>query len=259
MTGLLLVTGLLGIPSWADIDRHITWIMAVTSAGLLAAGVWTTRVRLSRGRFRPAVVFWRNLAELHNRLIARVRRQGPCTIPLTGPVILAANHNCSLDPLLLITTSPNRYPSFMIAREYTRMPVVSRLIRMIDCIPVNRTGIDTASVKLALRHLAAGRVLGLFPQGRIRPPDDIGDVHEGVGLLALRSGAAVIPAYISGTRHTDSVVGPFLLPQRVVVRYGRAVDLSPWRGREKDRAAYREVAHHVMDQILALRPSEVAS
>lgn len=256
MAGLLLATGILGIPNWPNIDRHITWIMALTSSVLFSAGISTTRTRLRRGRFGPAITFWRNLAELHMRLVARGRREGPCTIPGSGPVILAANHNCSLDPLLLISTSPNRYPSFMVAREYAELPVIGRLIGLIDCIPVNRTGIDTASVKAALRHLAAGRVLGMFPQGRIRHPDERGEIHEGVGLLALRSGATVIPASISGTRYSDGVVAPFLRRHRAVVRYGPPVDLSPWKGREKDRTAYREAALHIMEQIEALRPGD---
>ena len=253
MTGLLLATGLLGIPSWPNIDQHITWIMALTSLALLAAGVWTTRVRLYRGRFGPAITFWRNLAELHNRLITRVRRDGRCTVPLTGPVIVAANHNCSLDPLLLISTSPNRYPSFMVAREYLEFPVFGRLIRMIGCIPVNRTGVDTASVKAALRHLGAGGIIGLFPQGRIHHPDEIGEIHEGVGMLALRGGATVIPAHISGTHYSDNVMAPFFRLARAVVRYGPPVDLSPWHGREKDRDAYREAALHIMEQIESLK------
>jgi 1-acyl-sn-glycerol-3-phosphate acyltransferase len=228
--------------------------MVLTSFTLLVSGVWTTRARLRRGRFGPAITFWRNVVELHNRLIARVRREGRCTVPLTGPVIVAANHNCSLDPLLLVSTSPNRCPSFMVAREYAELPLFSRLIRMIDCIPVNRTGSDTASVKAALRHLAAGRVIGLFPQGGIRPPDQIGEIHEGVGMLALRGGAVVIPAYISGTHHSDSVVAPFFWPQRAVVRYGPPVDLSRWKGREKDRAAHREATLYIMERIEALRP-----
>lgn len=254
MAGLLLATGLLGIPSWPDIDRHIAWIMGLTSAILLGTGVWITRVRLRRGKFGPAITFWRNLAELHMRLVARARRDGRCTIPGTGPVIVAANHNCVLDPLLLITTSPSRYPSFMVAREYAELPIVGRIISLIDCIPVNRTGIDTASVKAALRHLEAGRVLGMFPQGRIRRPEERGDVHEGVGMLALRSGATVIPVNISGTRYSDGIVAPFFRRHRAVVRYGLPVDLSRWKDRERDRAAYREAALHIMDRIEALRP-----
>ncbi|MFH1418429.1 MAG: MFS transporter [Planctomycetota bacterium] len=253
--GILLATGWLGIPHWRNIDRYVPFILIVVGGTLFVTGVWVTRVRLRRGRFRPAVEFWRNLSEFHNRLLARVRRHGPCTIPTTGPVILAANHACSIDPFLLISTSPNRYPSFMVAREYTRIPLFGRLIKLIECIPVNRTGVDTASIKASLRHLADGRVLGIFPQGRIPRPDEPLKVQEGVGMLALRGGATVIPAHISGTRYSDGVTVPFLRLHRAVVRYGPPVDLSPWQGREKDRAAYREVAEHIMERINALAPT----
>lgn len=253
--GLVLTTGVLAIPQWANIDRYVPLLLALIAAMMLVGGIATIVTRLRRGQFGLALTFWRNLAEFHVRLVARVRREGRCTIPGQGPVILAANHTCSIDPLLLVSTSPNRYPSFMIAREYTRIPVVSRLIKLIECIPVNRSGVDTASIKAALRHLERGRVLGIFPQGRIRRPGDPLEVHEGIGLLALHSGATVIPACISGTRYSDSVLAPFLRRHRAVVRYGPPVDLSAWKGRERDRAAYREVAEHIMQCVFALERS----
>ncbi|MBN2561359.1 MAG: MFS transporter [Phycisphaerae bacterium] len=254
--GILLATGWLGIPRWVNIDRYVPLILLTVGLLLFVFGVWITRVRLRRGRFGSAITFWRNIAEFHCRLVARVRRDGVCTIPPTGPVLLVANHNSTLDPFLLISTSPNRCPSFMIAREYAQWPLFGRLVSLIDCIPVNRTGIDTASVKASLRHLAAGRALGIFPQGRVRHPDDPIEAHEGVGMLALRGGATVIPAHVSGTHHSSNVFAPFLWPQRAVVRYGPPIDLSLWRGREKDRAAYREVSEHIMARINALKPAQ---
>ncbi len=253
IAGLLLATGALGIPEWPNIDRHITWIMTLTSGTLLTGGVWTTWVRLARGRFGRAITFAKNVNEFYCRLWHRVRREGRCTIPLDGPVIVAANHASSLDPFLLTATSPNRYVSFMIAREFARIPLFRRLVELIGCVPVNRSGMDVASVKAALRHLNAGRVLGIFPQGRIQAPHEPIEVREGVGLLALRSGAAVIPAFVSGTRYSGSVIVPFLRRQRAVVRYGPPVDLSAWRDRAGDREAQREASLAIVNAIFALR------
>jgi 1-acyl-sn-glycerol-3-phosphate acyltransferase len=253
--GLLAATGVLAIPTWPGIDRYVPLLLLAVALGLLLGGFTSLVTRLRRGRFRPVITFWRNVTELHARLFARVRREGACTMPTSGPVILAANHGSVLDPFLLIATSPNRYPSFMIAREYAQWPLLGRLVRMIDCIPVNRTGIDTASVKAALRHLDAGRVLGIFPQGRIRHPDEPVELQEGVGLLALRSGATIVPAHVTGTRYSASVLTPFLRRHRAVVHYGPPVDLSAWKDRKRDRAAYREVARHIMDRINALGPA----
>jgi len=264
ITGLLAATGLLGIPEWPNIDHHITWIMGATAAALFGCGLWTTLLRLRRGRFGLVVTFWKNLNEFYCRFWPRVRRVGICTIPIRGPVIVAANHVSTLDPFLLTACSPNRVIGFMIAREYAFIPLFRRLVEAIECVPVTRSGTDTASVKAALRHLERGRVLGIFPQGRIQAPGEPLELREGVGMLALRTGAVVIPAFISGTkppivgdgsrwRAFWSVVMPFFQRHHAEVRFGPAVDLSSWRGRERDRRACREAAERIMQSILALR------
>lgn len=262
MTGLLLATGVLGIPEWPNIDRHIAWIAGLTSLGLFAAGMWTTMVRLRRGRFGRAITFVTNLNQFYCRFWARVQRDGICTVPAQGPVIVAANHCSSLDPFLLSATSPNRFVSFMIAKEFAGFPLFRRIVELIECVPVNRTAVDVSSIKAALRHLESGRCLGIFPQGRIVfPGDDVG-VRDGVGMLALRSGATVVPAYISGVHQRPffggkygdffSLVAPLLFRQRAQVRYGKPIDLSPWKGRERDKSAYAEVSRDIMDRINAL-------
>lgn len=256
MSGLLLATGIIGIPDWGAIDRAIAWIMLAASLLLLCFGIWTTRLRLGRGRWGPAITFWVNLSAFHCRFWHRLKRPGLCTIPYDGPVIVAANHNSTLDPFALNAGSPNRYISYMIAAEFTKIPLFNRLLKSVDAVPVTRSGVDTASVKAALRHLSHDKCLGIFPQGGIRDPKEPFEVRDGVGLLALRSGATVIPAYIDGIEYTQSVMKPLLMRQRARVRFGKPVDLSEFKGREKDRDAYREASQKIADAIVAIRDSD---
>jgi len=256
MAGVLASTGILGIPDWGAIDRYIAAIMLGVSLMLLCFGIWTTRLRLNRGRWGPAITFWVNLSAFHCRFWARLKRPGLCTIPYDGPVIVCANHNSTLDPFVLNAGSPNRYISYMIAAEYTRIPLFNRLLKSVDAVPVTRSGVDTASVKAALRHLSAGKCLGIFPQGGIRNPAEPFEVRDGVGLLALRSGATVIPAYIDGIKYTEGVIAPLICRQHARVRFGRAVDLSEFKGREKDRDAYHEASQKIADAIIAIRDSQ---
>jgi len=256
MAGLLLATGLLAIPQWRDIDRYVPLLLALTAAALFGVGIWSVRIRLRRGRFHAALNFCINANVFFCRFWHRLRREGVCTIPVEGPVIVAANHYTTLDPFVLSAASPNRYIGFMIAREFAEIPIFRWLVRVIECVPVSRSGVDTASVKAALRHLAAGKVLGIFPQGGIQHPDETPRIREGIGLLALRSGATVVPAFIDGIPHTNSVIRPLLRRSRARVRFGRPLDLSAWQGRERDRAAYREVAAVIMDNVFRLAPPE---
>ncbi|MCA9256408.1 MAG: MFS transporter, partial [Phycisphaerales bacterium] len=256
MAGFLAAAGALGIPSWPNIDRHVPKIMLAVSVVLFVTGVITTYIRLRRGPFGVVLSFWKNLNDFVCRLLPRARREGICTIPRDGGAIVVANHNSTLDPFVLTSTSPNRIPGFMIAIEFAKIPFFSSLVRAIECIPVTRSGQDTSSVKAALRHLQDGKLLGLFPQGGVRAPDEAIKVRDGVGMLALRSGAPVIPAYIDGIKYYDSTVKPFLTRHKAVVRYGEPVDLSEFKGREKDREAYKAASEKIMEAIMALKPTQ---
>lgn len=255
MAGFLAAAGTLGIPSWENIDQYVPAIMLGVSVVLIATGIVTTYIRLRRGPFGVVLSFWKNLNDFVCRLLPRARREGICTIPREGAAIVVANHNSTLDPFVLTSTSPNRIPGFMIAVEFAKIPFFSSLVRAIECIPVTRSGQDTGSVKSALRHLQDGKLLGLFPQGGVRDPNEAIKVRDGVGMLALRSGAPVVPAYISGIRYSDSTFRPFFQRHKGVVRYGEPVDLSEFKGREKDRDAYKEASQKIMDAIMALKPS----
>lgn len=254
MAAFLAATGTLGIPSWENIDRHVPIIMLAVSLVLIATGIVTTIIRLRRGPFGVVLSFWKNLNDFVCRLLPRAKRDGICTIPRHGGAIVVANHNSTLDPFVLTSTSPNRIPGFMIAIEFTKIPGFKSLVKAIECIPVTRSGQDTSSVKAALRHLQQGKLLGLFPQGGVRKPDEPIKVRDGVGMLALRSGVPVVPAYISGITYSDSTAAPFFKRQNAVVRYGEPVDLTEFAGREKDREAYKQASEKIMNAIMALKP-----
>ncbi len=228
--GLLLASGLLGIPKWERLDRAVGYIIIATAALLLFTGILSLRQRLLPATDGWAYAFAANLNEFICRFWYRLKRQGPCTIPRTGPVIVTANHTCSADPLLLSAACRHRMIAFMIAREFSNIPVARRFVRLVNCIPVNRDGHDSSATRQAMRHLRNNSALGIFIQGRIAKPGEVPPPKDGVALLALRTGATVIPAYISGTRYTESVTAGFFVRHRAEVRFGHPVDLSDLRG-----------------------------
>ena len=173
---------------------------------------------------RLAVVV--KINELLCRLWYRWRRIGPCTVPRTGPVIITANHTCTADPLFLCAGCTYRKVSFLIAREYANLSIWRFFVRLVECIPVHRDGNDVAATKEALRRLHDGKAMGIFIQGRIPPPGQTIQPKDGVALLALHTGATVIPAHISGTKYRDSILGGFLARHRVRIRFGEPVDLT---------------------------------
>ena len=117
----------------------------------------------------------------------------------------------------------------MAKEELFRTPLMRWLLPRWQAFPVQRGAGDLAALKKALQVLAAGEPLVIFPEGTRREAGSPGEAELGVGMIALRSRAPVVPVFISGTEKMLPR-GGCLRFAHVRVRYGPAVDVH-------DRAA----------------------
>ena len=103
------------------------------------------------------------------------------------------------------------------------------------------------AVRETLRALSAGRVVGIFPEGGIDEHRDE-EGHRGVGYLAVKSGATVVPASITWDRPRPlNLLHALLKPGTAVVRYGTALPLAAQStlSDETIRAATRTIMHAI--------------
>ncbi len=226
------------------------WWLPIAPVGLIAVTA-LLMLLIPTGDMPLHVRFWWNTNRLYCRVWFGMRIRTPVTIPPEGPVVLVANHTSSIDPVLLIASVRHRPLGFMIAREFYDLPAFGRLIKMMECIPVNRDGQDTAATRAALRHLKDGKLLGIFIEGRIAKPGEEIEPKEGAALLALRTGALVVPAHVSGTYYSDDVAQSFFRPQRTRIRFGEPIDLSKLAD-PHDRDALPGLSRMLMDRIREL-------
>jgi 1-acyl-sn-glycerol-3-phosphate acyltransferase len=118
--------------------------------------------------------------------------------PPDGPVVVVANHLSDLDPLV-VGTALRRRVYFMAKHELFRVPVLRWWIAACGAFPVRRGEPDRQALRTALEILKRGGVLVMFPEGTrgrdrtLRPPE------PGAALLALRTGAAILPVAVLGT------------------------------------------------------------
>jgi 1-acyl-sn-glycerol-3-phosphate acyltransferase len=170
---------------------------------------------------------------LFSRAYHRVDIQTPPTLPRTGPAILVCNHISALDPLLLQGTA-SRVLIWMMAREYYEIKALRWFFETIEAIPVDRSGRDMAATRAALRALEQGRILGIFPEGRIEKTHELLPFQTGVAMMALRADVPVCPAYLDGTNRGMNMLPAVLTPNEARLRFGPLLHLAAPPGKKPD-------------------------
>ena len=130
----------------------------------------------------------------------------PISVPATGAALVVANHVSGLDPFLLIAAS-RRPLRFIIAKEQYRRPIVNAMFSAAGCIPVDRTQRPERAFREALRALAAGEVVALFPHGTIHTDaEPQRALKKGVARLAQLADCPVFSVRIEGIKGKGHVV-----------------------------------------------------
>jgi 1-acyl-sn-glycerol-3-phosphate acyltransferase len=158
-------------------------------------------------------------------------------IPSTGPVILAANHYDNLDAYLLLHLVP-RQVHFAARPDGFGTGGLCAIWRRLGAFPA-----DTWGIRYGLRLLAEDAAVGVFPQGTISK--DLMTRCAAAGVLALYSGAPVVPIAIRGT---DEVHLSSMLTCRanVCVRFGTPVEFSRCGGSAlRSRAVSDAILHNI--------------
>jgi 1-acyl-sn-glycerol-3-phosphate acyltransferase len=161
--------------------------------------------------------------------VARVYHQtivrAPQRLPRHGSAILICNHTSGLDPLLIQSVCP-RMIVWMMAKEYYEIKALNWIFKTIEVIPVDRGGRDLAATRSALRALEAGRILGVFPEGKIERSRDLLPFQTGVALMAIKAGVPVYPAYLDGTQRNKEMWEAFFYRNRATLAFGDAVEFD---------------------------------
>jgi 1-acyl-sn-glycerol-3-phosphate acyltransferase len=175
-------------------------------------------------------------------------------VPRAGGLIVVSNHLNNADPPM-IARAIGRPVVFMAKYEMLRVPVAGLLFRAWGAFPVRRGEADLGALRAASDVVRRGEALMMFPEGTRSRTGGLGKGHPGTALIALRTGAPVLPVAITGT---ESIRWPafFLRPRGV--RHVRVVIGEPFRlerGARVDTAAVERATVEIMRRIAALLPA----
>jgi 1-acyl-sn-glycerol-3-phosphate acyltransferase len=178
-------------------------------------------------------------------------------VPATGPVLLVSNHSSALDPAL-VGGAAARQLSFLAKAELFEIPGFGRLIRALNARPLRREGADASALRDALRMLHEGRALLVFPEGTRGPEGELRAPKAGAGMLAVLSGAPVVPVYVSGSGQAWPRGRRFPRRSPVTVTFGAPLVFeAPVSATRKER--YTEAARAMMSAIARLREQVIGT
>jgi len=157
------------------------------------------------------------------RRLYRLEVEGATNIPQEGGCLLAANHESSIDPALVVLTTER--PIHFLARAELWQPGLRRVLDSLGAIPVRRGQGDTRAMRRARRLLQAGELVAIFPQGTVLRFKNR-RYRRGAARLALTTGAPVVPIRLFGTATAFSILPPRIgFPKlRVVIGEPLAVE-----------------------------------
>ncbi|MGZ0203125.1 lysophospholipid acyltransferase family protein [Streptomyces sp. RM1] len=172
---------------------------------------------------------------------------GAWKVPATGPVILAVNHSHNIDGPMVMGVAP-RPTHFLIKKEAFVGPL-GDFLTGIGQLKVDRAAADRTAITDALGVLAAGGVLGIFPEGT-RGEGDFASLRAGLAYFAVRSGAPIVPVAVMGSSDRPGRLIKALPPlrSRVDVVFGDPFDAGDGSGR-RTRRALDEATERIQRQL----------
>jgi len=181
-------------------------------------------------------------------------------VPLTGPLILAANHESYIDPFL-VGSGFKRSIHYLAREDLFAVPVLHWLLPRLQTVPVDREGGGARGLKVILDRLLAGGGIILFPEGTRTRDGKLQRPRLGIALTVIKSNAPVFPVrvftYRAFGRHMR-----FPVPRRVAVKYGAPMTFDHLRAEAKTcskqrlKEIYQTVADDLMAAIAKLGPYE---
>jgi cytidylate kinase len=201
------------------------------------------------------------VARLLTQAVTRVRFEGAIDqIPREGPVIFAANHISNADPVILgawLVPRLGRRLHWLAKKEMFGWPIIGWMAAHGGMHPVDRSTADVEALRLARRILDEGHPLFVFPEGTRSPDGRLQEAKDGVSMLALRTGAPIVPIGIAGSDRVWPKGRKLPRPGgRVTVMVGRPIRLAdelPDGG--KGRTAKGAATRLLMTRIAELLPS----
>ncbi|MEW6028347.1 MAG: lysophospholipid acyltransferase family protein [Chloroflexota bacterium] len=185
-------------------------------------------------------------------ILCRVDAQGLDKVPARGPLIVISNHTGQLEvPLMFAWLQPRPLTGWAKIETWNNA-FLRWVFDLWGAIPVRRGEADTSALRAALEKLEQGYIFGVAPEGTRNKTGVLRRAHPGAVMLALRSGAPILPAAHWGGEDFGANLKR-LRRTDFHIRVGRQFTIST-NGERISREARQQIVDEMMYQLAALLP-----
>ena len=126
-------------------------------------------------------------------MACRVDDQELDRVPTRGPLLLVCNHVNFLEvPLVVSHLQPRQVTGFAKAETWDS-PMMGLLFDLWGAIPIRRGEADVMAIRRVLEALGQGMIVAIAPEGTRSGDGCLRRAKPGIGLLAARSAAPLLP------------------------------------------------------------------
>jgi 1-acyl-sn-glycerol-3-phosphate acyltransferase len=185
-------------------------------------------------------------------LICRIDDAQLARVPDQGPLIIATNHVNIIEIPIIYTRLQPRPVSGMVLADRWKNPLLGWILDVGETIPLRRGEPDIGALRTAIERLKAGHIVIIDPEGTRSGDGRLQKGNPGAVLLALRSGAPLLPVVFHGSEHYKENLRR-LRRTDFHIEVGRPFHLNAG-GRRVTRQARQQMIDEVMYQMAALLP-----
>ena len=190
----------------------------------------------------------RSIAIILFKVLFRLQAFGVGNIPLKGGFILASNHASYLDPPILGAACP-RVLSYLGKEGLFKNALFGRFLSALNVIPIKTHSGDIAALRRAIEGLKEERPLAIFPEGGRFNDGRLHQPLEGIGLIAAKTFAPIVPAFIAGSSKAMPVDSKFIYPKKIRIYFGEPIWPKEISSELHGRSLYQVIAAKTMKEI----------
>jgi len=200
------------------------------------------------------MTFWYLLGYSLSKAIARTffnyRVIGAENMIEEGPCIIAANHCSYLDPPL-VGVACKRAIHYLARKSLLDVPVLGPILPELNVIPVDQKNADRSALMGAIRVVRNGGAVLIFPEGTRSPDGKLKTAQPGIGMIAAKTRAPIIPVNISGSFEALGRQSVYPKIARITLKIGKRIDLT--RGAELGKNDYSQLSRVIWTELYSLQ------